>query len=197
MTALLIAVTVVMLAGTAYARYRISTKAALNMSYNYSNNGVYLWASYNDNYDKTAEKEEDRAKFLPLGDWTSVSESTYTLDFLLANEGNDKGPAEFDQNVSLQIFVTEGIASASNLTVTLSTGSGEYTASASKVAAGSTVYNAYGAGWIYKFENNYAQPVNWFLKGQCASAIPMILTVTGESVEPAALSLIATGTPAD
>lgn len=194
----LLVVTLTMLIGTAFSRYRVSNYAALNMSTSYSSNGIWLWSSYNDEYsEENAENEDSPDKYLDLQGWTSTDGSNYTLDFLLTNEGNDQRPADFSQNATIDIFVSEGIGVASNLTVTLTTGSETYTAAAAEAVEGSTAYSAYGAGWIYKFVNKNGQPVTWLLKGQSASTIPMTLTVTGEGVEPASISLIATGMPAD
>ena len=185
--AVLIAVSAVIAVGAAFARYRTTSSVALTMNNVYSKNGVWLWSSSNGN---------TQPKYNALQSWTSVSESTCNLDFLLTNEGNSGGPAGFNQNAALEVFVTEGVADPSKLTVTLSTNNGTYTATATKVAEGSTVYNAYGAGWIYRFTSD-GQPLTWYLQGGRTVAIPMTLIVAGQSVEPASLSLIATGTPAD
>lgn len=196
--AVLIAVSAVIAVGTAFARYRTTSSVALTMNNVYSKNGVWLWASYNENYVQTDEGEEAQPKYNALQNWTSINDETktYTLGFLLTNEGNSGNPAGFNQNVILEVFVTEGVADPSKLTVTLSTNNGTYTATATKVAEGSTVYNAYGAGWIYRFTSD-GQPLTWYLQGGRTVAIPMTLIVAGQSVEPASLSLIATGTPAD
>ena len=194
--AVLIAVSAVIAVGSAFARYRTTSSVALTMNNVYSKNGVWLWSSYNENYVQTDEDEDAQPKYNALQSWTSVSESTCNLDFLLTNEGNSGGPAGFNQNAVLEVFVTEGVADPSKLTVTLSTDGGTYTATATQVTEGSTVYNAYGAGWIYRFTSD-GKPLTWYLQGGRTVAISMTLIVAGQSVEPASLSLIATGTPAD
>ena len=124
--AVLIAVSAVIAVGVAFARYRTTSSVALTMNNVYSKNGVWLWSSSNGN---------TQLKYNALQSWTSVSESTCNLDFLLTNEGNSGGPAGFNQNAVIEVFVTEGVADPSKLTVTLSTNNGTYTATASSSTA--------------------------------------------------------------
>ena len=132
------------------------------------------------------------------GGWNTVSadKTDYTVSFLVSNSAAPNGASGYDQTCEVEVFVTDGAYDAS-LTVTLTAGSIVITGSGEEVAADSPLYEAYGAGRVYRFVNGAGEAYTWKLPGGSESFIPMTLAASGDGVDPAALTVIATGIPTD
>ena len=195
--ALLIAA-VLMAVGVAFARYRSTANSVgtVTMEYNYASDSVHILAAKEDGNGMTGEPiAETNGKYkLPEG-WSYVSSgnSIYSLSFLLSNTDEEKEHAAFDQYGYIEVFVTEGFSG--DATIQLESGSMIYTGTPYTVEEGSSLYTAYGPGRVFRFANRSGEIASWFLSGDSAAFVPMTVTIWGTSSDPAAFTIIATGTP--
>ena len=186
--------------GVSYARYRrsINSVGTLTMGYGYSSDSIHLLDQGKDGgvLNGTPVEGED-GKYNAPGSWSYVSSgnSIYEISFLLSNTVEKGKAAAFDQYGYLEVFVTEGMSG--DVTIQLAADTGTYLATAETVAEGSAFYEAYGAGRIFRFKDKNGAPIGWLLPGGKDAFVPMTLTVWGTSADPAAVTLIATGTPSE
>ena len=194
LSAALIAIAALCLVGVTLARQNLASKTeSAALKYSFSANAVHiLKAGAGD------APVENGGVYEAPGGWTSVSadKTEYSVSFLLSNSASQGGEADYDQTCVIEVFVTDGAYDAS-LTVTLASGGLEITGTGEQVAADSPLYEAYGAGRVYKFINGAGETYTWKLLGGSECFIPMTLEASGDAVDPAALTVIATGIPTD
>ena len=200
--ALVLTVATVIAIGTAYAHYRSICKSvgSLELKYDYSSNGIWMLASDTDvSGVPTYEPVLNEGMYELPGGWTTVSEQNgiYTLSFLLSNEREANSPADFDQYGSLQVIVGRGALSSSTMTVSANVNGAVYNAVVSEIEEGTSLYEAYGEGWIYEFKNRNNERASWYLPGGVSAQIPVTLTVSGSSGYPVSVNLVATAKPAE
>lgn len=131
------------------------------------------------------------------GAWNRVSDdkTEYSLSFLLSNAASSTSVAQYDETCMIEVFVTDGAPSA--FTVKLAADGTERTGIPETVTEGSALYQAYGAGRVYRFLNAAGEPYTWDLPGGSAAFIPMTLTASGNGADHAALTVIASGIPSN
>ena len=187
--AIMIILTAALVVGTAYARYSNSQSHTLTLKYTGENDQVYLLKdSGNENNRLVADSS---GNYSTPGGWSSTGPGSYSLDFLLANGNAINRFCLYDQNVTLSVFVSEGVGSIENITAALNVEGNAYTAVFTQITQASSLYASYGAGWIGTFEDaNNAEP-SWTLAGGAMSYRNMNLTVSGTNDYPAAVTLIA------
>ncbi|MDD6297436.1 MAG: hypothetical protein PUB59_05000 [Firmicutes bacterium] len=171
---LLLMLTVLMATGVAYGHYEAKIQKELNFNVQMQN-AAYLF-----------QGGEGVADFVPLDEatngWTSTEPDTAILNFRLSNvpSATAAAPAE-NMYVVLRILVTEGAGNGLNMV--LKVGENEYRATAEAIPEGSTLYQTFGAGWIYRFYGNSAQTaqVELTLAGGERSMLDGTLTVSGKT----------------
>ena len=171
---LLLMLTVLMATGVAYGHYEAKIQQELNFNVQMQN-AAYLF-----------QGGEGVADFVPLDEatngWTSTEPDTAILNFRLSNvpSATAAAPAE-NMYVVLRILVTEGAGNGLNMVLTV--GENEYRATAEAIPEGSTLYQTFGAGWIYRFYGNSAQTaqVELTLAGVERSMLDGTLTVSGKT----------------
>ena len=192
-SAVILALTAACLAGVTVARIR-QTAGTQNMTlkYSFSSDSVHILKAGAGG----APVESGGAYAAPDG-WSSVSKDkkAYTLSFLLSNSASPSGEADFDQNCRIEVFVTDGAPAA--LTVKLAVRGVELNGTPETVSEGSVYFESYGAGRVYRFVNGSGETYTWDLPGGDEAFVPMTLSVTGEGVDPAALTVVAGGIPTD
>ena len=95
--AILLILSVVLIAGTTFARYESKNTSELTMDIQQSNQLFLLSGD-------TSESEEYDA----LSEWTRFSANEYVIDFLLANGNSNDNVCSYAQNAYLEMVVTAG-----------------------------------------------------------------------------------------
>ncbi|MBQ7160175.1 MAG: hypothetical protein IJR90_00535 [Clostridia bacterium] len=201
---LLVLITAVVTSGVAYARYRtrINSASQISMEYAFAPDSIYLLADGRDengDYTHAPVADGDGQHYLSPGDWTMISadRGVYQIKMLLSNVKQIGHPVQYSQKGYIEIFATAGIPGADDLIIQLNTEGGVFTASGTAVQEGSSIYEAYGPGWIYRFTNTSGEPITWDLPGGTPVTFPVEITVWGEFDTPGAFTVIATGIPSD
>ena len=202
--AVILLLTSAVVVGTSYARYRTRVNAAsqIDLEYGFAPDSIYLLAEGKDDngqYTGSPVADGNNEHYLAPGDWTLIASdrTVYQMRMLLSNEKVIGHPAEYGQTGCIEIFATAGIPGADDLIIQLGTEGGTFTASGTRVQEGSSVYEAYGPGWIYRFNNISGEPITWELQGGKSVMIPIEITVWGEFDYPGAFTVIATGIPSN
>lgn len=147
----------------------------------------------------TATNEDAQLQYTPLSadNWEKGGNGG-RLEFLLANgTGVGEGQwCQYDQKVDLSVFVTEGAGIADHMTVSIRSGGNEYVALPQRAEEGSSLYERYGAGWVFRFYDDAGEEVTWPISGRGFFYRTMVLNVFGVPDCSTAISLIAVGQPA-
>ena len=203
LSVLLVAAAAVTVATTSFARIRITERSVgqIDMDYAFASDSVWLLANARDGngqFTDTPVTDTDGLHYRAPGNWTLISEdqSVYQLTFLTSNEREIGHPAEYDQDVFIEVFVSQGIPNASSLIIQVETNTGAFLATGEAVEENSALYLSYGPGWIYRFTSSAGEAITWRLAGGQSSMIPMKVTVWGTFDYPGAFTVIATGVPA-
>lgn len=128
---------------------------------------------------------------------TVSSTARYALDFMLTNAAKTTAHPDESLEVSLTLFVTVGAPDPEQLELTLYDGGNTYVAEATEVEAGSAWYDAYGAGWTYRFFTGAGEELAWTLAGGEFSCREMKMTVRCESGTAALVQFIVSAHPAE
>lgn len=176
--ALLLLACVVLLAGTALARYRTDEVSYLNYTAK-TPDSVFLWSGYN---------EQTRTLSAGQSSWTSSG----TLDFYISN-GTVDAPAEETQRVSVRLLASlAALENADAMEVHLYVTQGEtvteYVAEAVPIAEGTALYRSFGAGQTYIFRDESGAEASWTLEGGVLSVLSAQIIINGlEQPDDAAL----------
>lgn len=188
--------------GVSYARYRVRFSAAsqLELQYGFTADSIYLLAEGQDEngeYTGAPVAEDGAEIYSAPGDWTMLSneKDIYQMRMLLSNEKIIGSPSQYDQTGRIEVFVSAGATDQNELIIQLKTDSGTFLASGSEVEEGSSLYQAYGPGSVYRFVNSSGEPITWRLAGGVSTAIPIEITVWGTFDYPGAITVVATGVP--
>ena len=115
-------------------------------------------------------------------DWTYIGAGSGKMDFLVSCPA-----AESDSSVPLwftvRVAVTQGIQNADNVQIKLEINGGVYTASATPILAGTTRYETFGPGWLYRFYDSDGNELSWELLS--GNPVAATLTVEGAANMPA------------
>ena len=180
LAALLVLISVVLTIGVTWARYRTELNPFEYWFVARNPQQVYLWG----------EKTGDTYTGLP-GSWT-VSESGSSLPFLVSNGIATEFP-EQNVRIAIQVAATEGIGSGDNLILQLAVVDGEhepiYDGKAERIASGTTFYNQFGDGWLYRFYDEEGNEMTWVLEGGQLSEFSAELHISG-SVDPKFYSML-------
>lgn len=177
LTVLLLVLSVCIMIASVYARYETIFPDS-DLAMQTASGSVYMYS--NDS-------------FAPLGAWTYDEKGEYTIDIVISNAESAESFCMEDQSVLLEVFATLGIASPENISIKLIAGNEEYTAVPFTVEKNTLSGISYGDGWIFKFYNAAEEELTWSLRGGEVSTEKITVKVSGNTVEPAALSLILSG----
>lgn len=200
MAALVFTLSVSLVIGVTFARYRASFRSAgsVGLIYDYSSSGIFMLGDETDeNGELTAAPVTDEnGTYKSPGGWTQVSDEgdEYKLSFLISNCDAENSTATFDQNGALQVFVSDG-ASSDSITITLDAYNTVYTATGEDVIEGSPFYDSYGPGILYTFRDKNNDQITWSLPGGEPVMIPVTVTVSGSPEYPAAVTVILSAKP--
>ena len=179
-TVIVLLSTLILVAGTAWARYESKLSLDLEMDVQLSKQ-LYL----------LSEKLSNTGEYELLSDWTSSEAGEYNLEFLLANGTEKDNVCAYNQAASIEIVATAGVEKPENIQLVLSVGSNNYTAVATEIEKGTSLFTMYGPGWIYRFYNKAGEELSWKLIGGKFNYQKMRIKVTGSSKYPVGLSLVA------
>ena len=188
--------------GAVYARYRarVSSAGQINMEYGFSPDSIFLLAdSKDENGEFTGRPHAEGAseRYSQPEGWNMVASDggVYQVNMILSNEKQIGRPAAYSQNAYIEVFATAGVSGSDDMIIQIETESGSYIATGTDVSEGSSVYEAYGPGRLYRFVNNSGEPISWTLEGGRSVMIPLKITAWGDFDVPGALTVIATGVP--
>lgn len=171
----------ILIFGTAYARYEENVSKELKFTYQAQSEQIYI---------TTVESSEAALA-------AAAGENTQVIEFVLSNGTNEEKHCTYDQIASLAMFATSGIENPENFVITLHDGGISYTAKCQETLKGSAFYEMYGPGWVYRFYNDAGEEVTWHFSGMHLIQRHMFITVEGTSELPAALNLIANARPGE
>ncbi|MBO5159526.1 MAG: hypothetical protein J6B94_08045 [Lachnospiraceae bacterium] len=171
----------ILIFGTAYARYEENISKELNFTYQAKSDQIYI---------TTVESSEAALAAV-------TGENTQVIEFVLSNGTKEEEHCTYDQIASLAMFATAGMGNTENYVITLHDGGNSYTAKCQEVLKGSAFYEMYGPGWVYRFCNDAEEEVTWQFSGTNYIQRQMFITVEGTSELPAALNLIASARPGE
>ena len=181
--------TAVLVIGTAYARYSNSDEFTLNFRYSGQADQIFLLKNARDANNKLTA--DANGNYSSPGGWTSSGAGRYSLSFLLANGNAVNRFCLNAQDVTLTVFVSDGVGSIENIAASLSSDGTLYNAVFTRIDQSSSLYGSYGAGWIGNFKDGEnAEPV-FSLPGGVFSYKEMTLTVSGTNDYPASVTIIA------
>ncbi|MBQ7500403.1 MAG: hypothetical protein IJT91_05880 [Clostridia bacterium] len=193
--AVMILLTAVLAVSVSYARYSNSKSVAVNFRYTGQADQVYLLKDAKDENNKLIA--DANGNYSSPGGWTSSGIGSYSLSFLLANGNAVNRFCMYSQDVSLGMFISEGVGDISNISATLTVEGNVYTAVFTPVSSSSALYGSYGAGWTARFTDASGNEPGWTLSGGVLAYKEMTLSVSGTNDYPAAVTLIASGVSAD
>lgn len=164
LTLALTLLTLILVLGTAYARYCVAGEAVLEIANAAEMEQAYLLSVAGDHLEDDA--------------WNDEADGTYFLHFLLSNAATPEYYVQKDMNIALRIASTvsdrEGPAE-----IRLSVEGDEYIGEAKPIAKGTVLWRQYGEGHLYCFYNEAGEELYWTLKGGRYSQTEMCLTVSG------------------
>lgn len=170
LAALLMLVSIVLTVGVAWGRYRTELDPFTYWFVPRNAEAVYLWGG----------KANDTYTELP-GSWT-VAESESILPFLVSN-GISSEFSQTDVRITIQLAATEGILDGKNLTLQLAVVDGEtepvYSSRAEQIKEGTTLYDEFGGGWLYRFYDDAGNEMSWTLEGGQLSEFSGELHIAG------------------
>ena len=176
---------VILAAGTAFARYRTESEAeiaiqAQAVSY------VYLGGVFNGEF--TAGS----------GNWQNNDEGNPQLQFMLSNQGVAEAAAPGDQEVWLRVLVSETLGNQGLQLVLTTPDRKNIMATPTPIGKTTPLYQQFGPGWIYTFQDTNGEELTWELDGGVRSEVTMTLTALCDIVPDTSLiQLQATGRPAN
>lgn len=171
----------ILIFGTAYARFEENAKKELQFTYQAGSEQIYI---------TTIESSKEALS-------AATAENTQVVEFVLSNGTEKEEHCTYDQIATLAMFATVGVENPENFVITLHDGGNTYTGSCSEVIKDSTMYAMYGPGWIYRFYNEAGEEVSWMFSGTQLINRQMFITIEGTSALPAALNLIASASPGE
>lgn len=178
LTAAVIALSILVVITAAYARYEMSFDDS-ELKMEAISGSVYLYGD---------------SVFKPLSSWKyDKTTGEYTVDAIISNAADRESFCPEDQSALLEVFVSLGIASPDNITMTLTADNIVYTATPTAVEKNSPLYISNGEGWLYKFCNKAGEELSLTLKGGEVSERKVSIKISGETVEPALVRLIVSG----
>ena len=189
--AVMVILTAVLAVSVSYARYSNSKSIAVNFKYYGDADQVYLLKDARDASNKLIADEN--GNYTSPSGWTSSGIGNYSLSFLLANGNAVNRFCMYPQDVSLGLFISEGIGDISGITATLTVEGNVYTAEFTPVNSSSALYGTYGAGWTGRFVDGNNNEPGWTLAGGTLTYKEMTLAVSGTNDYPASVTLIASG----
>ena len=127
--------------------------------------------------------------------WTNTEDGGKSLVFGISNGDTDSYASE-TQRVHVRLCASVGVGYSSDMVVELYASepdTGEtvvYTATAKQIQENSPLYDTFGEGWVFDFQDEDGEEPNWTLKGGQFSAVIAEIVITGmEGGEPALLQL--------
>ncbi|MBR5559112.1 MAG: hypothetical protein IKU72_02565 [Oscillospiraceae bacterium] len=192
----------VLFTGPVRAHYEAAYSGDVTLHYNGNDNQIYLLsAERNEDGDLITSGSgyvSDEINWVaPQDEQGIIIPDTYSINFLLANTNNARILAAQQQTAKLALVATVGIADPEALVVVLDSGGTSYTGIPAEIKEGSSWYNEFGQGWVYRFYNAAGEELSWILRGGVFAYHEMNLTVVGSSQAAAALTLIATAETSD
>ena len=183
--------------GPARAHFEAAYSGDITLKYDGNVNQVYLLSA---NRDQDGELITNDAGYVSEElSWVALQNEQgeegvgrYSVTFLLANTNKATVLAAQPQTAKLELVATVGIGSPTALEVTLVNGGNSYTAVPTEITEGSTWYNEFGPGWVYRFYNTAGEELSWNLRGGVFAYHEMTLIVSGDNNNDAALPLLAT-----
>ena len=194
--------------GTSLARYRAETAASLQFSAQIPTQ-IRLGQLVTDS-------ESGETKFVPDvgGTWTQTDGQS-RLCFAVSNMIDAEKSAAEDQQVSLRLVASAGIWDGTSIaTVNLmiprtddsaqepeDSGNGDsaqeqepsydiFPATAVRITVDSPLYNTFGDGWVFTFQDAEGEECSWLLEGGSLSVLAMTLVLEGPTVtDPSLLQL--------
>ena len=127
--------------------------------------------------------------------WTDTEDGVKSLAFGISN-GTKNNYASETQRVCIRLCASVGIGYDENILVELyapDPDTGEtavYTASAKQIQPYSPLYNTFGEGWVFRFQNADGEEPSWTLAGNCFSAMTAEIMISGIKIDnPSLLQL--------
>ena len=108
---------------------------------------------------------------ITAGDWALRTDGSYQAEITLKDP--QAGTAEEAFAYSIRCLASLGIGSADNVTVTLD----GIPAEAEQIGEGTLAYDAFGAGWVFRFSDEEGQELAWKLT-ETTKELTKFLTVT-------------------
>lgn len=167
---------VILLVGTTFARYQMSSDPE-DLAYQAKKHAtVYLWSNYFDDSQSTWEVVNRAAGGL-------------SMEFYVSNGTDTDDYAETDQQVTVRLAATLGIQDEEgDVEVALRTEEGKtYLGTAQPILENTPLYASFGAGWLYTFLDEDGEELSWTLEGGTLSVLAMQMYVQGVTVEDTSL----------
>lgn len=187
--ALLMAASVILATGTAFARYRENQNADVVLNAQKPGK-VLLWAGNNPETDYVPGE----------GVWESV-DGEQVLNFMVTNTGSDGVSAAYDQSFRVRLVASLGAWDGASdfkvrLTITEQELSHIYYATVKPIKKDTALYREFGEGWYFTFLDNKDRELYFDLAGQERSTIQMQLTMENPApTDPSLLKLQIVGQP--
>lgn len=201
--AVLTAAAAALAVGVAFARARAVRNQNITFSYYDSSGGVaVLAAEYGTDGKPTGKPASGGSGFLKPDGWRSESVdgatgiASFENSFILANGEREDSPASFDEDVSVEIFLTAGAVDSEKTEVTLECGGSSYKGVPTKPGEQSALYKKYGDGSVYRFTGPDGEPLTRRLRGGAFDSVLMTLRISCPADYPSAIVITASGVPA-
>ena len=178
LTFLLCGTIVLLLLGTAFARYEKNVSKEFQLEYQ-------------------AKTEQIFIKSIDVPESLQIDENSSAMAFEISNGISEEEYCSYSQIATISLFATVGLENPENFKVILKDGELNFEAVCMEVTEGSKLYSAYGPGWVYRFYNKAGEELKWQLVGERLSSRQMMIVIEGSSELPTALHLIASAKPGE
>lgn len=175
---LLCSVMLILILGTAWARYEENVSKEFQMKYQAKTDQIYM-------------------KSIELPQNLDVSEDAYVTAFEISNGTSAEEYCEYSQIAEISLFATIGLENPENYKIVLNDSGQNFEASCTEAVKGTKLYSMYGPGWIYRFYNEAGEELSWMFPGGKHYVRTFTITIEGSSELPTALSIIASAKPGE
>lgn len=168
-TVLLVLISISILVGTAWARYRYREATDMLFAPKTAPQ-VYLLGVPDGNGVYTSMPED-----------LTQGQNGQTLTFLVANGKTTDAFSADDQYAQVRLYGSLGLGAGENLSAVLTVDGTDYTAVPRKVDVDSPIHATFGEGWVYCFVDGSGNELRWLLAGGQHSTKQMQLTVNTQA----------------